>query len=139
MLVCIAFACTSTKKTVKNNPEAIWTFTYVKATENQRTNLKIFLQKNWFVMDSIAVIQKLIDRYTLYENDDTATKQWDYIVAVKYFTRAGYDGIAQKFEAIREKHITVKVDGKEFRDLGKVIKSEQFYEQTTIYHCPTGK
>lgn len=130
MLVSIAFACSSTQKTIADNPDHIWTFTYLKAAENQRANLKVFLQRNWFAMDSIAVTQKLIGRYELYENKETAKAEWDYIVAVEYLTPGGYDDIAPKFEAIRAKHVTVKINGLDFRDLGKVVKSETLSKHT---------
>ena len=130
MLVSIAFACTSTKKMIADNPDHIWTFTYLKASENQRANLKTFLEKNWFAMDSIAVKQKLIGRYELYENKETGKAEWDYIVAVEYLTQGGYDDIAPKFEAIRAKHVTVKINGMDFRDLGKVVKSETLSKHT---------
>ena len=130
MLVSIAFACTSTKNTIAHHPGHIWTFTYLKATANQRANLKTFLEKNWFVMDSIAVTEKLIGKYELYENKETANAEWDYIVAVEYLTPSGYDDIAPKFEALRAKHITVKINGLDFRDLGKVVKSETLSKHT---------
>lgn len=130
MLVSIAFACTSTQKTIADNPDHIWTFTYLKAAESQRANLKIFLERNWFVMDSIAVRQKLIGRYELYEKKETANAEWDYIVAVEYLSPGGYDDIAPKFEAIRAKHVMVKINGLDFRDLGKVVKSETLSKHT---------
>lgn len=130
MLVSIAFACTSTQKTTTQNPDHIWTFTYLKAAANQRANLRTFLEKNWFVMDSIAVTQKLIGSYELYENKETEKAEWDYIVAVQYLTPGGYDDIAPKFEAIRSKHVTVKINGMDFRDLGKVIRSETLHKRT---------
>jgi len=60
----------------------------------------------------------------LYENKETNNPEWDYIVAVEYLSPGGYDDIAPKFEAIRAKHVTVKINGMDFRDLGKVIKTE---------------
>jgi hypothetical protein len=33
------------------------------------------------------------------------------LVAVEYFTPQGYEAIAKEFEAIREKHQVVKVNG----------------------------
>jgi hypothetical protein len=75
-------------------------------------------------MDSIAVKQKILGQYELYENKETNNPEWDYIVADEYLSPGGYDDIAPKFEAIRAKHVTVKINGMDFRDLGKVIKTE---------------
>lgn len=108
----------------KNNPNHIWTFTYLKANDGQKANLQTYLEKNWFVMDSVAVAQKLLGQYELYDNTNPENKEWDFIVAVEYLTRKGYDEIATAFEAIRAKHQTVKVSGLGMKELGKVVKSE---------------
>jgi hypothetical protein len=107
------------------NEERIWTFTYIKSVDNQKIKLKKYLEKNWFAMDSIAVKQKLIAQYELYENKSTdSLAKWDYIVAVEYFNTKGYEGIAEKFEEIRKKHKTVKIEELGFKELGKVVGSE---------------
>ncbi|MFN5477186.1 MAG: hypothetical protein ACK484_11415 [Sphingobacteriales bacterium] len=124
MMVCVVISCSSSKHSSGSNQNHIWTFTYLKAKENQKENLKAFLEKNWFVMDSIAVKQKILGQYELYENKETNNPEWDYIVADEYLSPGGYDDIAPKFEAIRAKHVTVKINGMDFRDLGKVIKTE---------------
>ncbi|MGB4773190.1 MAG: hypothetical protein WBP58_17130 [Chitinophagaceae bacterium] len=124
IVACSVISCSTSKHSSASNPNHIWTFTYLKANENQKANLRTFLEKNWFVMDSIAVRQKILGRYELYENKETNNPEWDYIVAVEYLSTGGYDDIAPKFEAIRAKHVTVKINGMDFRDLGKVIKSE---------------
>jgi hypothetical protein len=117
-------ACTSTKTAPNNTPNHVWTFTYLKATENQKSNLQAYIEKNWFVMDSIAVKQKLLGQYELYENKDPENKEWDFIVAVEYLTPKGYDDVATGFEAIRAKHQVIKVNGLGMKELGKVVKSE---------------
>ncbi len=117
----VAVSCNKNGTTTKNH---IWTFTYLKANENQTSNLKTFIEKNWFVMDHIAVDQKLISNYILYENADNTAADWDMIVAVEYFSREGYSEIASQFEEIRQKHQEVKIKGLGFKDLGKVIRSE---------------
>jgi hypothetical protein len=40
----------------------------------------------------------------------------------------GYAGIASEFEVIRKAHRTVLVDGKGFRDLGQIVRSERLLE-----------
>ncbi len=104
--------------------DQIWTFTYLKANKNQTSNLKTFIERNWFVMDSIAVDQKLIQDYVLYENTNSENSDWDLIVAVSYFSKDAYAGITSQFEEIREKHQEVKINNLGFKDLGKVIRSE---------------
>jgi hypothetical protein len=102
-----------------------WTFTYLKANPGQKGNLKLFLEKNWFAMDSVAVKQNLLNQYELIENVGEGDQpEWDYIVAVEYFTKSTYADIAEKFEIIRKNHQTIKVNGLTLRDLGKIVKSE---------------
>ena len=75
-----------------------WTYTYLKAHEGQKENLKQFLEKNWFTMDSIAVQQGLFNDYRLIYNNDTTTEvQWDFIVAVEYFTKGTYADIENEW------------------------------------------
>jgi hypothetical protein len=104
-----------------------WTLTYLKSTNLQKDRLKEFLVKNWLAMDSIAVTQGLLNRYELIENiadDSNPVSEWDFIVAVEYFTKGTYSDIADKFESIRKSHTTIKVDGLAFKDLGKIVRSE---------------
>ena len=119
------FTCWATSGQGKK--EMTWTFTYLQAKENQRENLKLFLQKNWFVMDSIAVQRGLFNDYKLYENvtKPDSTASWDYIVAVEYFTRETYSDIQERRAEIRKEHTKVLVDGLDFPDLGSVVRSEE--------------
>jgi hypothetical protein len=115
-----------------------WTYTYLKAKENEKDNLKEFLIKNWFSMDSIAVRQGLFNDYKLLENtnaDRTAT--WDFIVAVEYFTKNGYSDIAEEWQEIRKAHETILIDGKNLKDLGKIVKSETLIDsyKSNATHC----
>lgn len=124
LLAALFQAPVNAQDVTRNNHNHIWTFTYLKAAENQKANLQAYIEKNWFAMDSIAVTQKLLGQYELYENKDPENKDWDLIVAVEYLTPKGYDGIANEFEAIRAKHQTVKINGFGMKELGKVVKSE---------------
>ncbi|MBL7841829.1 MAG: hypothetical protein JNJ75_16910 [Cyclobacteriaceae bacterium] len=103
--------------------EKTWTFTYLKAINGQKDNLKTYLKKNWFAMDSIAVNRKLISRYELMENLN-ADAEWDFIVAVEYFTRDTYTDIEKAFEQIRAEHHSVTVNGLTLKDLGRIVRSE---------------
>lgn len=107
-------------------PQKTWVYTYIKATDNQRSNLKKYIEKNWFVMDSIAVQRELFNNYQLLENVDTEEQTtWDFIVAVEYFTPGTYSDIQVSWQEIRRKHKTILVDGKDFNQLGQIVKSEQ--------------
>lgn len=117
--------CNSQPETQNTNT---WTLTYLKSTNFQKDRLKEFLEKNWFAMDSIAVAQGLINKYELIENigdDSYPDSDWDFIVAVEYFTNGTYSDIADKFEVIRKSHTTIKVDGLVLKDIGKIVRSEK--------------
>ena len=104
-----------------------WTLTYIKSNPLQKEKVKEFLEKNWFAMDSIAVAQGLISKYELIENraDETDTvSEWDFIVAVEYFTTGTYADIAEKFEKIRKSHTTIPINGFVLKDMAKIVKSE---------------
>lgn len=102
----------------------------------------MFLEKNWFAMDSIGVNQGLFNSYELIENiAETDSSEYDFIVAVEYFTKNNYQDIAAQFDIIRKAHKSVKINDLGFRDLGNIIKSETIqkksYPKYTI-NC-TGK
>lgn len=102
-----------------------WTYTYLKAQPNQRENLKLFLEKNWFAMDSIAVSQNLIRGYELLMNvSEAPEKDWDFIVAVEYIENQPYEAIADRFNLIRQKHKAVLIQGLGLKELGRITKSE---------------
>lgn len=126
MLMLLAFSPSLAQSNqVKQKSKPVWTFTYLKATEGNKENLKSYLEKNWFAMDSIAVKRNLLGAYELIENTDTSSaSSWDFIVAVEYLNPAGYSAIAKEFEAIRANHVEVTIDGFNLRQLGKIVKSE---------------
>lgn len=110
-----------------------WTFTYLKANKGQKDNLRVYLEKNWFVMDNLAVKQGLFNDYELIENaNKDENSEWDFIVAVEYFTSGTYADIAEKFEIIRKEHKTVNVNNLGFKDLGKIVKSETIQKKSDI-------
>ena len=117
-------SCSKTKKELEYT-DLTWTYTYIKAKEGRKSDLKEILIKNWFAMDSMAVVQGLIHDYELIENTSSnESSDWDYIVAVEYYTKNTYADISAQFETIRNEHETIKVNGLLFPDAGKVIKSE---------------
>ena len=129
LIACAApvFAVSATEPATSGDSN--WTFTYLKATNNHKDALRQFVEANWFAMDAIAVDRGLFKSYRLIENiteaDDSAVKDWDFIVAVEYFGDQTYLDIREPFEQIRSEHETVLIGGKAFRDLGKVVRSER--------------
>ena len=116
----------SEKTAVKEIEENLtWTYTYLKSKPNYKKELKETILKNWFVMDSIAKEKGLIKSYELIENiNQDESTEWDFIVAVEYFTQGNYTDIAEEFEKIRESHNTTKINGLSFGEVGTVVKSE---------------
>lgn len=115
----------SAQNNQKKVEQKTWTYTYLKAKDNEKKNLKEYLIRNWFVLDSIAVSKGMFNDYKLLENTkkDT-TSDWDYIVAVEYFTAGTYSDIEKEWQNIRENHKTVLIDGKGMKELGSIVKSE---------------
>ncbi|MFN9999253.1 MAG: hypothetical protein ACK52X_06495 [bacterium] len=134
---CFLLISTTTFLKAQSSNQNTWTYTYLKATSGQKDNLKEFLKKNWFAMDSIAVRQGLFNDYELIENinkEDSLT--WDFIVAVEYFTSGTYADVAEKWQVISKAHQTVKVNGLSFKDLGKIVKSETIKKNSDIKYIP---
>lgn len=107
--------------------KSLWTFTYIKAAEGQKADLKSFLQQNWLAMDKIATDQGLFKQYHLLENND-ASLGWDFTVLVQYKDEKGYEGVKSEFEKIRQAHQRILINGKGITELGKIVKSEEFLE-----------
>jgi hypothetical protein len=134
---CFLLISTTTFLKAQSSNQNTWTYTYLKATSGQKDNLKEFLKKNWFAMDSIAVRQGLFNDYELIENinkEDSLT--WDFIVAVEYFTAGTYADVAEKWQVISKAHQTVNVNGLSFKDLGKIVKSETVQKNSDIKYIP---
>ncbi len=114
----------------ESEDELTWTFTYLKAKKDQRSRLKEYIEKNWFRMDSLAVLQGLFKKYELYENQAHTARDWDFIVAVAYFDETTYAGVQEEFEKIRKNHAIVLIDEFSFPDLGEVIKTEVIQKES---------
>ena len=121
----IAFGTYSQDHSADKEWQNTWTYTYLKAREDQRNNLKAFISKNWFAMDSIAVQRGLFNDYQLLENTNKSTDaEWDFIVAVEYYTKGTYEDIREEWMKIRSDHKPVAIEGYAFPDLGHIVKSE---------------
>lgn len=115
------FLPTETKQLVK-----VYECTFLKSFDQQPDKLIRFLTENWFAMDKIAVEQGLIVNYSLFESPDDA-EGWNVLVLVGYPSQTGYQAITQEFEKIRHKHQKVLIDGKDLKDLGKIVGSRKIY------------
>ena len=125
ILILLTTTLSCSAQTDKKNYQKTWTYTYLKAKENEKHNLKAFLIKNWFAMDSIAVSQGLFNDYKLIENTNkNASSEWDFIVAVEYFTANTYSDIEEEWQVIKNNHQTILIDGKSMKELGSIVKSE---------------
>jgi hypothetical protein len=103
-------------------------YAFIQSLPGQREALKKFIIANWFAMDAVAVKQELMVSYELLDSGDDSDA-WNIIVAVTYPNRDGYQGIATAFEIIRRAHQTVLIEGKSFKDLGKVVSSRKLYRE----------
>ena len=118
-------ACTDKEVNEVENTDLTWTYTYLKAKQNHKEDLKETIIKNWFAMDSVAKARGLINDYELIENiSQVDSTSWDFIVAVAYYTEGNYADIAEDFEKISQAHETVKVNGLSFPEVGSVTGSE---------------
>lgn len=103
-------------------------YTFIKSNPGEREALKKFIVANWFKMDAIAAERGLMSAYEVLDSGDDA-EPWNVVVAVTYKSRAGYEGIATEFEKIRRDHKKVLIDGKDFKDLGKIVMSRKLYRE----------
>lgn len=125
LFILIILISSAQSESITKEWQNTWTYTYLKAKPDQRSNLKEFLVKNWFAMDSIAVQRGLFNDYQLLENSDlSAEAEWDYIVAVEYYTKGTYQDIQDDWIKVRNNHKTVLINGLSFPELGGIIKSE---------------
>ncbi len=112
--------------TAQSTETAVVERTRLKANPGDREALGRFIVANWFAMDEVAVRKGLFTSYRLLENSDT-DGDWDWVVEVGYPNPDGYSNpeVQARFQAIREQHETVLIDGKSLRDLGRVIGTER--------------
>lgn len=103
--------------------------TFLKAQPGKRAQLVAFLRANWLAMDARAVSAGLMESYELFEAEDDADP-WNVAVMVVYRTPAGYAGVAEEFEKIRQAHQPVLIDGLALRDLGKIVSSRKMFPRS---------
>lgn len=107
------------------DPAAVeWTF--LKAKPGKREALRQFILTNWFAMDERAVREGLMRSYRLLDSGNEEGP-WDLAVEVEYFDARGYEGIKQRFAAIRSEHIVRPVNGQLMPDLGSVVGSRRLF------------
>ena len=76
-------------------------------------------------MDRIAVSQGLFNDYKLIENTNkNESSEWDFFVAVEYFTANTFSDIEEEWQVIKNNHQTILIDGKSMKELGSIVKSE---------------
>ena len=120
-LLFIIYSCYKKKKKLKVN-DFTWTYTYLKAKNNRKEELKLAILKNWFVVDSIAKKKGLINNFELIKNiSQKDSTNWDFIVAVEYFTEENYADISEEFEDIRNSHKNVNINGMVFAEIGEIV------------------
>jgi hypothetical protein len=105
-----------------------WTF--IKSHAGKHQAAVKFIKRNWFAMDEIAKQRGLILDYqllTTVDSKETETNkpEWDIVVRVRYPNIGGYESIADDFEQIRRAHQTVLIDGKNLRDLARIVRSDR--------------
>ena len=103
---------------------AVWQFTYLKALPGQRDRLEQFLERNWFVMDARAKRSGyLVDNHLL--RGSAADTTWDLLEISVYADSLQHARVDSIFRVvIRPQHTMVKVDGFEFRELGRFVREE---------------
>lgn len=118
----------STNAAAKTKVE-VYEYTFLQSFAEKPDDLIRFIVANWFAMDKIAVKKGLMVDYAVFETpDESAT--WNAATAIGYPTANGYQDIAAEFEKIRLKHKKVLIDGKDLKDLGKIVGSRKFYPRT---------
>jgi oligopeptide transport system substrate-binding protein len=111
---------------VSNSSHTSEEITYLKALPGQQAALAEFIRRNWFAMDLVAQKQGLIADFELVQRTPSETaSDWDLMVRVRYPHPSGYAAIASEFEAIRNTHENVLIEGKSLRELGRIVRSEQ--------------
>jgi hypothetical protein len=117
---------TATRREVAAMSPAAVEWTFLKAKPGKREALRDFIIRNWFAMDERAVRAGLMRSYRLLDSK-TDDGPWDLAVEVEYFDGRGYEGIKERFDAIRAEHVVQPVDGNVLRDLGAVVGSRRLY------------
>ena len=113
------------------SPGVMSRLTYLKAFPDQRKRLERFVEQNWFVMDARAKrAGYLVDNHLL--RGSPADTTWDLLEISTYADSMQHARIDSKFRAIiRPPHVIVRIAGREFRELGRIVKEETLRWQAT--------
>lgn len=117
-------------KTSAKTRAKVYEYTFLKSVDAKPDALLKFIAENWFAMDKIAVKKGLMVSYSMFEVSGNAG-DWNVVVAVGYSTEKGYEAIAAEFEKIRQQHKKVLIEGKDLRELGKIVGSQKFFPRTS--------
>ena len=106
------------------SPGVMSRLTYLKAFPDQRKRLERFVEQNWFVMDARAKrAGYLVDNHLL--RGSPADTTWDLLEISMYADSVQHARIDSIFRTIvRPQHVTVPIEGREFRELGRVVREE---------------
>jgi hypothetical protein len=96
--------------------------TYLKANAGRKADLRLFIERNWFVMDQKGIDLGIFTSFWLMEDVDE-NSAWDFVMAVGYPQLEGYEhpDTKSKFDAISKAHVPVPVNGRMLKDLGKIV------------------
>lgn len=143
-LVVMACSAESHQATVFDDPSmlrddgaAVYGVTLLRSHASDPSDLVAFIEANWFAMDAIAVEQGLMTSYEVLAAPAREQDAWNVMVIVGFPTPGGYDDIALEFNAIREAHEPVAVNGMtQLSDFGRFMGSQTLATLPTIGQRP---
>ncbi len=106
--------------------KAVWAVDYIKAKEGQLPDLVQFFEQNWAGARQYGKKKKYIADYQWFVLPNNADYQ--VVLMTKYRDQAQYEQREANFQKIFAKHKLVLIAGKSSRDMGEIVKSEEFYE-----------
>ena len=119
---------TQSAPSLETGAARVVTLTYLKSQPGRLAQLERFVRANWFAMDALAVQRGLfVDYGWLDSGSDDGP--WNAIVMVTYNDDKGFEGIQQRWAAIKAAHKEVRPDDLGFRDLGRVLETNNLFER----------
>lgn len=103
-----------------------WTF--LKSNPGDRDRLRQFIILNWFALDARAKAEGLMLSYRVLDSGDDADP-WNLAVEVIYPDARGSDAIMTRFNQLRAEHTKVLIEGKDLKDLGRIVSSRRVFER----------
>jgi hypothetical protein len=97
--------------------------TFLKANPDLKTDLRAFIEANWFAMDALGVQQGIFTSYWLMKDIDP-NNDWDFVMAVGYPQDGGFEqaDTNAKFKAIRAAHKEVRINDRGLKELGSIVR-----------------